>query len=90
VGAVVDSVSDVIGLSAQHICPAPSLSSNTDVAAITGIATPPGYPDDQQDTSRMIVMLDIEQLVAASGAGVQQRPFSRCTLKVPDGVGANA
>ena len=57
VGMVVDSVSDVISLSAEQIRPAPEFSSAFDVRYITGLGTV-----DQ----RMLILVDIEKLMSSS------------------------
>ncbi len=57
VGMVVDSVSDVIQLSAGQIRPAPDFSSTFDTRYITGLGTV-----DQ----RMLILVDIEKLMSAS------------------------
>ena len=62
VGIVVDSVSDVLQLAPQHICPAPQLRSpGFDTGFITGIATV------QQ---RMLILLDIERLLGNPAFGL--------------------
>jgi purine-binding chemotaxis protein CheW len=54
VGIVVDSVSDVIELSAEHIRPTPEFGAAVDTRFINGIGT--------QD-ERMLILLDIETLL---------------------------
>ena len=57
VGMVVDSVSDVISLTAAQIRPAPNFSSTFDVRYITGLGTV---------DSRMLILADIEKLMTSS------------------------
>ncbi len=54
VGVVVDSVSDVIGLTPEQIRPAPNFSSQVGAAFIRGLGTV---------DERMLIVLDIEQLM---------------------------
>jgi purine-binding chemotaxis protein CheW len=61
VGAVVDSVSDVMELTREHIKPAPELSSNVDSNFITGI----GSVGD-----RMLILMDIEGLMSSADMGL--------------------
>ena len=61
VGAVVDSVSDVLALDAQTIKPAPEMSSAVDTSFITGI----GSVGD-----RMLILMDIEGLMASAEMGL--------------------
>ena len=53
-GAVVDSVSDVCQLKAEHIKPNPAFSTSTDAELFTGIGSLNG---------RMLILLDIEALM---------------------------
>jgi purine-binding chemotaxis protein CheW len=53
---VVDSVSDVIALSAEQIRPAPDFSSSFDTRYITGLGTV---------EERMLILVDIERLMSA-------------------------
>jgi len=57
VGVVVDSVSDVVTLSAQQIRPAPEFSAALETRFITGLGTV---------DERMLILLDIEQLMTSS------------------------
>ena len=58
VGMVVDSVSDVIQLTAQQIRPAPDFASSTfDTKYITGLGT---------IDERMLILVDIEKLMSSS------------------------
>ena len=61
VGAVVDSVSDVLALDAQTIKPAPEMNSAVDTSFITGI----GSVGD-----RMLILMDIEGLMASAEMGL--------------------
>ena len=62
VGAVVDSVSDVLALDAQTIKPAPELSSaSVDTSFITGIGSV---------GERMLILMDIEGLMASEEMGL--------------------
>lgn len=62
VGAVVDSVSDVLELPREHIRPAPEMTSSTvDTAFITGIASV---------GERMLILMDIEALMTAPDMGL--------------------
>jgi purine-binding chemotaxis protein CheW len=56
VGAVVDSVSDVLRLNADHVREAPEFGSAVDTKYITGIGT----IDD-----RMLILIDIERLMVS-------------------------
>jgi purine-binding chemotaxis protein CheW len=62
VGAVVDSVSDVLALPKEAIKPAPALGSAQDTGCITGI----GSVKSGQGQRRLILM-DIEALMASAG-----------------------
>lgn len=62
VGAVVDSVSDVLELKREEIKPAPEMSSSSvDTAFITGIASV---------GDRMLILMDIEALMSSSDMGL--------------------
>ena len=61
VGAVVDSVSDVLALDAETIKPAPEMSSAVDTSFITGI----GSVND-----RMLILMDIEGLMTSADMGL--------------------
>ena len=56
VGMVVDSVSDVIALTAEQVHPAPDFSSSFDTRYITGLGTV---------DERMLILVDIERLMSA-------------------------
>ena len=61
-GAVVDSVSDVIQLNEQMIRPAPDMSSSViDITYITGIA---------EVGERLLILMDIESLMGSSEMGL--------------------
>ena len=61
VGAVVDSVSDVLALDKDTIKPAPEMSSAVDTSFITGIASV---------AERMLILMDIEGLMASEEMGL--------------------
>ena len=61
VGAVVDSVSDVLALDAQTIKPAPEMNSAVDTSFITGIGSV---------GERMLILMDIEGLMASEEMGL--------------------
>ena len=65
VGAVVDSVSDVLELTREQIKPAPELSSNVDAGYITGIGTV-----KNGDVERMLILMDIEGLMSSAEMGL--------------------
>ena len=65
VGAVVDSVSDVMELGADHIKPAPELASGIDSGFITGIGSV-----KNGDAERMLILMDIEGLMSAADMGL--------------------
>jgi len=68
-GAVVDSVSDVLELHAKDIKPAPEMSSAVDAGFITGIgAIKSGSGDDAAE--RMLILMDIESLMASADMGL--------------------
>jgi purine-binding chemotaxis protein CheW len=69
VGAVVDSVSDVLELGSASIKPAPEMSSAVDASYITGIgAIKSGSGDDASE--RMLILMDIEALMASADMGL--------------------
>ena len=73
VGAVVDSVSDVLELGADHIKPAPELASGIDSGFITGIGSIKGSPAKEAGetaTERMLILMDIEGLMSAADMGL--------------------
>jgi purine-binding chemotaxis protein CheW len=61
VGAVVDSVSDVLELSRDAIKAAPEMASAVDAAFITGIGSV---------AERMLILMDIESLMASAEMGL--------------------
>ena len=65
VGAVVDSVSDVLELGKEQIKPAPELSSNIDAHYITGIGTA-----KNGEAERMLILMDIEALMSSADMGL--------------------
>jgi purine-binding chemotaxis protein CheW len=65
VGAVVDSVSDVLALDKGAIKPAPEMSSAVDTSFITGIGTV-----KSGDEQRMLILMDIEGLMASEEMGL--------------------
>jgi purine-binding chemotaxis protein CheW len=69
VGAVVDSVSDVLELSREQIKPAPALSSGVDSSCITGIGSVKTGQGDAE-TERMLILMDIEGLMSSADMGL--------------------
>jgi len=61
VGAVVDSVSDVLELAGDLIKPAPEMNTTVDTGFITGIASV---------GERMLILMDIEALMSSAGMGL--------------------
>jgi purine-binding chemotaxis protein CheW len=61
VGVVVDSVSDVLKLTQEQIRPAPEFGGAVDAGFITGLASV---------AERMLILMDIEQLVRSSEMGL--------------------
>ncbi len=61
VGAVVDSVSDVLALDKDTIKPAPEMSSAVDTSFITGIGSV---------AERMLILMDIEGLMSSAEMGL--------------------
>jgi purine-binding chemotaxis protein CheW len=57
VGVVVDGVSDVVGLTAEQMRPAPDFSSSFDTQYITGLGTV---------DERMLILVDIEKLMTGA------------------------
>jgi len=76
VGAVVDSVSDVLELTRDQIKPAPQLSTSLDGNYITGIgAIKSGQGQGQGQTEasgeeRMLILMDIEALMSSDEIGL--------------------
>ena len=65
VGAVVDSVSDVLALDKDTVKPAPEMSSAVDTSFITGIGTV-----KNGEEHRMLILMDIEGLMASDEMGL--------------------
>ncbi len=61
VGAVVDSVSDVLELAPEQIKPAPEMSASIDGSFITGIGSV---------SERMLILMDIEGLMSSADMGL--------------------
>ena len=61
VGAVVDSVSDVLELAGDAVKPAPEMNSAVDVSFITGIGNV---------ADRMLILMDIEALMSSADMGL--------------------
>ena len=68
VGAVVDSVSDVLELSRENIKPAPELNSSLDASYITGIGSVKHA--DKGASERMLILMDIEGLLSSADMGL--------------------
>lgn len=64
VGVVVDSVSDVLELTRQHVKPAPEMSGSVDTRHITGIANV---------GERMLILMDIEALMGSPEMGLSDQ-----------------
>jgi purine-binding chemotaxis protein CheW len=69
VGAVVDSVSDVLELSKDQIKPSPELNSSVDASFITGIGTVKSGQGDNE-SERMLILMDIEGLMSSADMGL--------------------
>jgi purine-binding chemotaxis protein CheW len=65
VGVVVDSVSDVVGLQPDQVKPAPAFNETVSATHITGIAS-----ITQNSQERMLILLDIEQLLSSPDIGL--------------------
>lgn len=71
VGAVVDSVSDVLELGKEQIKPAPQLNSSVDASCITGIGTAKAASGEEgKGGGRMLILMDIEGLMSSSDMGL--------------------
>ena len=73
VGAVVDSVSDVLALSKDNVKPAPQLNSSVDASFITGIGTIKNTQATEghaADAERMLILMDIEALMSSAEMGL--------------------
>jgi purine-binding chemotaxis protein CheW len=69
VGAVVDSVSDVLELTKEQIKPAPAMNSSVDSSFITGIGAV-AQGQGETATERMLILMDIEGLMSAADMGL--------------------
>jgi purine-binding chemotaxis protein CheW len=65
VGAVVDSVSDVLELDEKQIKPAPEFNSLLDAGYITGLGTV-----ESGEGERLLILVDIEQLMSSPAMGL--------------------
>ena len=68
VGAVVDSVSDVLELASELIKPAPEMNTSMDTSFITGIASV---------GERMLILMDIEALMSSEDMGLMDHNTQR-------------
>jgi len=68
VGAVVDSVSDVLELAADQVRAAPDFNSTMEMNVITGLGC-----IKQGGSERMLILMDIERLVASQDMGLVER-----------------
>ena len=76
VGAVVDSVSDVLELKPEQIKPSPDLHSSVDAGFITGIGTVKcgkGGHGEGGERDRMLILMDIEGLMSSADMGLVNR-----------------
>ena len=64
VGVVVDGVSDVVGLTADQMRPAPDFSSSFDTQYITGLGTV---------DERMLILVDIERLMTGADMALMEQ-----------------
>jgi purine-binding chemotaxis protein CheW len=71
VGAVVDSVSDVVALTTEQIKPAPAFGGAADAGHITGIATL-----GEGERARMLILLDVEELLSGAEVALVAEPAS--------------
>jgi purine-binding chemotaxis protein CheW len=69
VGAVVDSVSDVLALSKDSIKPSPEMNSSVDANFITGIGTVKSG-QGESESERMLILMDIEGLMSSADMGL--------------------
>ena len=67
VGAVVDSVSDVLALGGDAIRPAPGMNATIDTSFITGIGSV---------AERMLILMDIEALMSSADMGLMDGPLN--------------
>jgi len=70
VGAVVDSVSDVVALSPAQIKPTPEMGSSVQACHLTGIGCV-----GQGDARRMLILMDIEAFMSSSDMGLMDGDF---------------
>jgi purine-binding chemotaxis protein CheW len=68
IGAVVDSVSDVLALDAGSIKPAPTLNASGDAGCIVGIGCV-----RSGDVERMLILTDIEALMSSTEMGLVEQ-----------------
>ena len=73
VGIVVDSVSDVVALTPAQIKAPPQMTSGIDTAYVTGIATQAQVSGSE---GRMLILVNIEQLLCGEGVGLMQSLFA--------------
>ncbi|MCE7915081.1 MAG: chemotaxis protein CheW [Nitrosomonas sp. PRO4] len=66
-GIVVDGVSDVINLDAEHVKPAPGLGSIIDIEYIMGLGTA---------DERMLILIDIEKMMSSDDMGLIERSIN--------------
>lgn len=92
VGAVVDSVSDVLELKGEQIKPAPEFNSMLDASHITGLATIAGASGESRTAEggaaesgattateardRMLILMDIERLMSGADMALMNAPAS--------------
>jgi purine-binding chemotaxis protein CheW len=72
IGAVVDSVSDVLELGANNIRPAPQLHASVDAGYIMGMGC-----IKSGEVERMLILTDIEALMSSAEMGLMNRPGFR-------------
>ena len=65
IGAVVDSVSDVLELRVDQIKPAPEFNGSIDATYITGLGTVQSGDDE-----RMLILLEIEAMMRSADMGL--------------------
>ncbi|CAN5659591.1 chemotaxis protein CheW [soil metagenome] len=70
IGAVVDSVSDVLALGADSIKPAPEMSAAIDAGYILGMGCIKSV-----DAARMLILTDIEALMGSTDMGLFDAPL---------------
>jgi len=69
VGAVVDSVSDVLELKAEQVKPAPEFSSMLDAGYIKGLGSMKSVVEGKEQ-DRMLILVDIERLMTSADMGL--------------------